>query len=287
MRFKLSLPTTFLGLVLALTMIRLSYWQWERHIQKQDLIATLDARLEKAPIELSEILTESNWNELIHRRVKITGTYDFAHEVVLKNRRLEGRAGVFVLTPLRLKETDKYILINRGFLPLELANQKDRVPFQRHGLHGETQAQFVGVLKESVPRKMWSPKDKEAGSGLPWVDQWLRVDLQSIARQLPYPILPIWAEIMDEPDIKVARNKIIQLSSQRDEILTLAGRDAVVSSQFKTETLPIPTYDIIIPAGRHLGYVFEWAIMSVLTIIITVVLQLRRETTINIKTLSN
>ena len=39
---------------------------------------------------------------------------------------------------------------------------------------------------------------------------------------------------------------------------------------------PIPVYDTVIPPGRHLGYVFEWAVMALMTFLICLILQFKR-----------
>ena len=39
---------------------------------------------------------------------------------------------------------------------------------------------------------------------------------------------------------------------------------------------PIPTYDITPPPDIHLGYVYEWAFMALLTLAIGIIMQLKR-----------
>lgn len=273
MRMRFSLKATLIGLTLAAGMVRLSYWQWERHVAKKDLIASLDARLEKEPVPLQEILKSQapSWSELVHSRVKVAGDYDFSHEVILKNRRYKGHAGVFVLTPLLIKDTSDYILVNRGFIPLEKSEQSLRTAFQQ-----KKEVEFIGVVKESSPRRFLAPADPPAGPGLKWVDSWLRVDLAEMTKQLPYTPLPVWLEIINEPNIALAREQMIQISSHKDELLSLAQRDTTKVEPLLNTELPAPVYDIIIPAGRHLGYVFEWALMAIVTLMITFIVQLRR-----------
>ena len=47
-----------------------------------------------------------------------TGTYDPAHEVLIRNRSSQGQPGFHVVTPLRLAD-GQALLVNRGWIPLE------------------------------------------------------------------------------------------------------------------------------------------------------------------------
>lgn len=270
-KFRFSWLISLATLILAIIMGRLSLWQWHRHLEKKDLIQQLNNRLDQPPQQLNDLLTSGTpLQELTFRRVYASGTYDFSHEMVLRNRRHEGIAGVYVLTPLRLADSRSAIIVNRGFLPLALAE-----PSARRELVGEANANVLLLLKNKQPAGWLAPKDPPSGQGFPWVDGWLRVDLDSISKQLPYQILPIYGEVMDTPDIDTVRQKIIRSDSERNEILSLASRKAVSITDSEEIKEPIPAYDIVIPPGRHLGYVFEWAFMALGTIIIGILVQRR------------
>ena len=119
MKFRFSPKVTLITGVLASGMVYASIWQWDRHLQKQDLIKRLHETLTLEPIPLSELVTQSpKWEDLTFRRVKLSGAYDFSHETILRNRNLEGRAGAHAITPLKLDSSDTYILVDRGFIPL-------------------------------------------------------------------------------------------------------------------------------------------------------------------------
>jgi hypothetical protein len=84
---------------------------------------------------------------------------------------------------------------------------------------------------------------------------------------------------MENPDDPLLASKIVRESAAgKSDVLMLTG-------QKKTENFgmdspdakyPIPAYDITPPPDIHLGYVYEWAFMALLTALIGFVLQMRR-----------
>ncbi len=269
MRLYFSRKVTIIGAVLIAGMLRASYWQWERHLGKQAYIATMTERLALEPAPMTTLLGAAP-DELLYRRVLVEGTYDFEHEVVLRNRRLDEEAGVYVLTPLKLVGSERIVIVNRGFLPLQY--QTDRHQFRR-----TPHASFLGLIKESTERRFLAPSDPPTGNGAPWVDAWLRVDLKKMQAQLPFPIEPFYLEIMNTSDPTKAQEKIVTTTAGREELLVMGM--AQLGEHSKTahalSEYPIPVFDTVIPPGRHFGYVFEWATMALVTLLICIVIQLR------------
>lgn len=257
--------------------ICLSYWQWTRHVSKKALIQTLSERIIAAPIDLKERFTNvgnADISALLHHRAKVEGIFDFQYEMVLRNRRLDGQAGELVITPLKFVDNSGAVLIIRGFVPLELSSQESRSRYQLPS----TKTQIVGLVKESAHKKLLAPSDPPSGGSNPWVDAWLRMDIDKMQQQIPYPILPVYLEKLDDTPLEELRTKVIKEGSEKAEILSLAMRSAVPAHKKINDSgvdYPKPFFDAYVSAGRHLGYVFEWAIMALITILIGIVLQLR------------
>ncbi len=275
MHFKFSLKVTLVTGVLALGMIKASLWQWDRHLQKQELIKELDLTLTREPIDLSTLISSApQWERETFRRVRLSGSFDFEHEFLLRNRNLNGRAGSHIITPLKIDSSEHYVLVDRGFVPIGREGRDQRVKYQ-----SPTQSTFFGLVKNSAVPKFMAPNDPPAGEGRPWVDQWLRVDISNIQKQIPYPLIPIYLETMENPDDPLLASKIVRESAAgKSDVLMLTG-------QKKTENFgmdspdakyPIPSYDITPPPDIHLGYVYEWAFMALLTALIGVVMQMKR-----------
>lgn len=272
--FYFSPKITIIAVLLMLVCARLSYWQWERHLEKVSLIQNMETRMRKPITPISEIIKESSvGSEVSYRRVHIEGEYDFQHEMVLKNRRLETAPGMFALTPLKIKNSNDVIIVSRGFIPFLKSGREERKIYQN-----ETNANFIGLLKESMTRSMFAAKDPEAGEKNPWVDEWLRADIEAMQKQLPYKVLPFYVEVMGAPDSPIATSDIVNSHSSRNDIFNLAshGSMQIASGVDETKNYPVPVFDSVIPPGRHYGYVFEWAWIGLGIGVIAFLLQLKK-----------
>lgn len=304
MKIYFSWKITIVSGILALLMVRASVWQYERYIAKQDYIARMEERLAVPPVPLDDLLAEGpiDPEALAYRRVLVEGEFDFEHEVVLRNRRFGEHSGVFVLTPLKLRDSHKvltqgygaselipppppHVLVSRGFIPLIHAEQKLRSQYR-----GEPKRTFLGLVKLSMERRMFAPRDPPSGADRPWVDKWLRVDVEGIGRQMPYPLLPIYLELMSEiessdlenpqqdtdNEARVTKERILSSKAGREELFFL-GESTPLSgvSEIPEGRFPVPIYDTVIPPGRHFGYIFEWLFIAFLTVLTGALLQLR------------
>ncbi|ALO07463.1 Cytochrome oxidase biogenesis protein [Streptomyces venezuelae] len=121
-RFLLSrqwVILTLIALVLVPTMIELGFWQFHRHERRVAQNALIADNLEAKPVPVEELTSPGHtvpradyW-----RRVTATGTFDTAHEVVVRRRTsTDDRVGVHVLTPLVLRD-GRVLLVNRGWVP--------------------------------------------------------------------------------------------------------------------------------------------------------------------------
>jgi surfeit locus 1 family protein len=276
MRQYLFTKSSILCLFLALGMIRASVWQWDRHIQKQKLIQTLQATLTREPTELLALSqSQSDWQSETWRRVRFSGSYDFAHEMIVRrNRGTQDHAGFHVITPLKLDNSESWVLVDRGFIPLGREGREYRKRYQT-----EPHVERFGLLKESQTPKLFAPADPPTGSGKEWADVWIRVNVEAMQKQLPYRVLPIYVELMENPDDPLLAEKIVKEGSAgRNDVLALTGQKQVENFGMDSPDTqyPIPHFDTTPPPDIHLGYVYEWAFMAILTLGIGVVLQLRR-----------
>ena len=268
---------TFVGLLLITIFVRASYWQWERHLEKAQYVEELEQRIAEPIVPLGDLLAEGdNLQKLPYRRVSVYGEFDFEHEVVLRNRRYAEQPGVHVLTPLKIDGLQQRLLVNRGFSPMPHTDRSSRVVFQRTRF-----AILNGILKEGGERRALAPSDPHSGDGRPWVDAWLRVDMHAIAAQLPYDLLPVYLEYspdIDNPSaVDGALEGIVRSGAGREELLMLSARARANEElvEIALDHYPIPVFNTVVPAGRHLGYVYEWAAMAVVTFLICLVLQFR------------
>jgi surfeit locus 1 family protein len=276
MIFRFSLRTTITCLALAGLMFRASAWQADRHTKKIAEIALLERRLKQDPEPLLKyaLNPSTDWENLAHRRLTTECRYDYEHEMILRNRRFEEKPGAFVITPCLIKGSQNAVLVNRGFVSFAFMNKEERKRLNR-----PVEASFIGLVKEDMQRKMFSPKDPPAGNGNLWIDAWLRINSKEMQAQIPYPLIPIYLEIIPNDAPLIVDERFVQSKSGRDDMFMITGdssekvkaREKVLDPRY-----PIAVFDTIIPPGRHLGYIYEWAAMGIMTLLIGAILQMRR-----------
>lgn len=260
-----------------------SLWQWDRHLEKQALITKLNETLRLEPVALQTLVDDPLLSSSLQwRRVSFSGTYDFEHEVIVRrNRGKNDRAGVHVVTPLKLEGSERYVLVDRGFLPLGREARDFRARY-----HTPLRGIAYGLVKASKEPKLpqalsfLEPQDPPVGQGRAWNDLWIRVDIQKMSQQLPYPVLPIYIEIMENPDDPLLASQIVKEGAAgRNDVLALTGQKQVenFNMQSPEANYPIPLFDTTPPPDIHLGYVYEWAFMALLTLGIGFIAQMKRD----------
>lgn len=110
------------ALLAAALTARLGVWQLDRAAQKQALQAAIDAEAERPVLGNADLVGAA-----LHRRVVLRGTWVADRTVWLDNRPMDGRAGFYVVTPLRLAGRDDAVLVQRGWAPRNAAD-RSRLP---------------------------------------------------------------------------------------------------------------------------------------------------------------
>jgi surfeit locus 1 family protein len=100
--------------------------------------AAAEPVLERAP--------DAATDELRFRRVRVRGSYVAEHQFLLDNRVRDGVAGYEVLTPLKLADDHRRLLVNRGWVRADL----DRRVLPDVGVDGA--AREIGGRIERLPR---------------------------------------------------------------------------------------------------------------------------------------
>jgi surfeit locus 1 family protein len=112
-RSRLLLPVVFVAF--AAVCVRLGVWQLDRLAARRAVNAAALARRGLPEVALPTRLPAES---LSGRRVRATGRYDRADEIVLRGQVFGGVPGVVLLTPLRLDAAgDTVVLVERGFVP--------------------------------------------------------------------------------------------------------------------------------------------------------------------------
>jgi len=119
MRFKVVPTIAYLILVSGL--LTLGFWQLGRSVEKEKFLQVQSERLASESLSITST-TDDNLDPIRYKSASIQGRYDSDRQILIDNQMNGGKVGYFVLTPFILASSNKAILVNRGWVPLN----KDR-----------------------------------------------------------------------------------------------------------------------------------------------------------------
>jgi surfeit locus 1 family protein len=113
------LPALLILIVVAVT-VRLGFWQRDRAHQKEALQAHI-TQFENAPAEPVSSAPVA-LKDIEFHRVRARGSFVADKVVYLDNRPYNDQPGFYVVMPFKLADGG-YVLVNRGWLPRNIANR--------------------------------------------------------------------------------------------------------------------------------------------------------------------
>lgn len=103
---------TLLALLSVVLTISLGRWQLSRAAQKEALQATMDAKGALDVLDARQLTAQN----VVHRRVNLHGQWLAERTVYLDNRQMNGKPGLYVLTPLALDGNAGVVVVQRGWV---------------------------------------------------------------------------------------------------------------------------------------------------------------------------
>lgn len=213
---KIRLVPALLILVVMAITIRLGVWQLDRAHQKEALQAQIE-RYEAAPPQ-TVAATPLPLKDLEFHRVRATGTFMPDLVVYLDNRPYNDQPGFYVVMPLKL-EGGGYVLVNRGWVPRNIADRTMIAPFDTPN----TTVTVEGIARADATRAY------EVGEGGSAAHQKIRqnLDVESYAKETGLPL----------------QSFVIEQTA-----FVPTGKDGLVRDW------PQPTTDV----DRNYGYMAQW-----------------------------
>jgi cytochrome oxidase assembly protein ShyY1 len=164
------------ALVVGAGCVALGFWQVDRLGTRHERNDLIRRHLSGAPAPLRDVARvgrdlpkSEEW-----RSVQATGRYDVRHELLVRNRVLEGKAGYHVVTPL-VTADGPALLVDRGWVPTgQSATSRPDVPPPPSGV-----VTVIARLRPSEP---------PAGDAAAPQGQVRRIDVAHIAELLPYDV---------------------------------------------------------------------------------------------------
>jgi cytochrome oxidase assembly protein ShyY1 len=173
--------------ILGLTCVWLGRWQLDRLEHRKAKNAVVTANAARPPAPVTDLLSADGTvtPRLTWRRVVATGHYDTPEELLIRNRTLERRLGLSVLTPLVLPNGTA-LLVDRGWVPAaRTARERPDVPPPPGG-----EVTVTARLRPSEP-------PGRAATDLP-PGEMNSIDVAGIAGRLDYRVYGGYAELIEQ-----------------------------------------------------------------------------------------
>jgi surfeit locus 1 family protein len=178
------LITTLLVFAGSAVCVRLGIWQLDRLKQRRAFNAQVISMCAASPLNLNQNLP-ADISSMEWRAVTVTGEYDFANQVALRNQFNGDQYGYHLITPLRF--SGGAVLVDRGFIPADgNAAPQDWRKYDETG-----QVTVTGQIRLGQEKPAFGGvADADAAH----LDLWNNLNLNRIAKQSPYPILPVYIQ---------------------------------------------------------------------------------------------
>lgn len=225
-RWFLTTVLVFTGAILC---TQLGIWQLDRLEQRQvfnrQVLSMRSMEELDLNLEVPEDIRSMEW-----RAVSVRGRYDFENQVALRNQYFQNRLGFHLITPLVFE--DKAVMVDRGWIPMEGNETKE--DWRKYDQGGFVD--IVGQIRLDQPaRLLGGAPEADLTNGQTRRSLWINMDLEGLAGQIPYPILPVF----------------VQPEATEAEI-----------------NLPVPTQPKIeLTEGPHFGYAVQWFVFAAMLII--------------------
>ena len=155
--------TTLVCLICIAILCGLGVWQLQRKVWKENLIATMNERLDAAPQPLPSVWRGIKQASDEFRRVEFTAEFLPGQEALVYTAGSPLRSdvqgpGYWVFAPARLLD-GSIVVVDRGFVPLD---RKD-VATRAAGVPKGT-VDIIGVLRWPEERSTFTPREEENGN---------------------------------------------------------------------------------------------------------------------------
>ena len=217
-------------------MVRMGVWQLDRREQRRQFNARVESQINAQELALAGDHLLLNLIDMEYRPVTVYGVYDHQYEVLLRNQVWINSDnvslnGVHLITPLLIKDSDKAVLVDRGWVPAQNTSQTDQNLYSEPG-----EVVIHGIIRRSQSKgQIGFVVDPTLQPGEDSLDIWNNVNVERIQEQVPYELLDIY--VLQLPE--VARGRLPYRHSIHIEL---------------TE-------------GSHLGFAMQWFIFAVIVLI--------------------
>jgi surfeit locus 1 family protein len=191
--------TTLLVIAALGILVRLGFWQLDRLEQRRSFNSRVQDQLDQPRLDLDPVVIQSG-DLLIklpgmeYRSAIVTGEYDHAQQVVLRNQAWNNLLGVRLLTPLHIRGSDQVLLVDRGWIPYEDYQAGDLAKYDEPGI-----VTVSGVIRRSQNRPDFGRRTDPTPAPGRRLDALYLANVDLIAHQTPYSLLPVYIQQAPDP----------------------------------------------------------------------------------------
>lgn len=184
-RWKFWLITA-LALLALIATLALGRWQLSRAAQKQAWQASMDAQAALPPLDGQVLAQRADPATALHRRVRLRGRWLAQRSVFLDNRQMNGRAGLYVVTPMALEGSAAVVLVQRGWVARNFVDRSSVPALQTPAAVLEIEGRIA-----PPPAKLYALGGPELGL----IRQ--NLDLSGFSAELGLPLLAVSVQQTD------------------------------------------------------------------------------------------
>ena len=227
--------------------VSLGQWQERRAAHKISLHQQLADRAAEAPLQLSPATAAAATTAAIatpgagvleYRRVKVSGQFVAGWPLYLNNRPQAGRAGFYLVMPLKIAGSDSHVLVARGWLPRHAGDATRLPPYAT----ADGTVTVDGIVKAGVGHIM------QLG--------------------IPEPVRP--GAIVQNIDPA----QFAQASGLKLQPFFIEQSGPAPAAEGLVRDWPAPSLGV----EKHQGYAFQWYALAVMALLFFVITGFSRET---------
>ncbi|SAL21476.1 SURF1 family protein [Caballeronia telluris] len=192
---KIRFWPAFLILIVVAVTVKLGFWQRDRAHQKEALNARIVA-FENAPAERVGVMPIP-LKDIEFHRVLARGEFLPEQVVYLDNRPYNDQPGFYVVMPFKL-DGGGYVLVNRGWLPRNLADRTGIEPYETP----KGEVEIEGIARSNASQAF------ELGRGGSAARQKIRqnLDIAAYASETGLPLQPFVIQQLNNTGDKLVRD---------------------------------------------------------------------------------
>jgi len=184
------IAATLLAAAGAAVCIRLGIWQLDRLDQRRTFNARVEAQIDAPQLELAGDALQADLYNMEYRQVRSAGKYDFSNQIALRNQYWGNEWGAHLVTPLVLEGTNEAVLVDRGWIAAADFESGDWAKYDEPG-----RVEVAGIIRRPQSKaELGSRSDPIPAAGSEALKAWYFINIPEIAKQLPYPVLPVYIQ---------------------------------------------------------------------------------------------